>query len=210
MKKRKRKVSRVLTRLRRQKIDPTQYGATHMTEEMLQADVIMVQPTSKPTFGATLPPVVSTGDENAITSEILASELLSTSSEPQDQLQIEKNRELEILARLFGDKDEWDGKESDFGDEPSEIEEGDGAEQLATNVELSASRTTSETEQAASSLVHRPESSASTSTRLKDLFVGQPLPGTHLELLITIYLSLTRNDLDSCGIGARTGGRPSL
>ncbi|KAG8851611.1 hypothetical protein FRB91_007600 [Serendipita sp. 411] len=105
----------VPTRARRQKIDPTLYNATHLTEEILKAEHIFIPQAmevesspqrAQPSNGALhhAAGVVKTQERVSIQEDLTGT-----------AFEIEKQKDLALLAKLFEGKVEWDGREDDLG-----------------------------------------------------------------------------------------------
>jgi hypothetical protein len=153
---------------------------------MLQADIINVQPTIKPISNEIVPSVNLSNGQSGVIAKTQTIPISPTSSIPNDQFQVERARDLDIISRLFGGKEEWEGRETDFEDKSSEggFEAGDKDDESVERVYLPESKALSDTEKSdrsSEASVHHVEPPPSTTTRLKDLFAGQPLPGTSID-----------------------------
>jgi hypothetical protein len=169
------------TRARRQKIDPTLYGAVHTTEAMLQADRVVVLPvpsTVKSPAEVSLvvkPPVAhpSVDQTNTPASEELHDAIDGSLINP---FEAERQKDLGLLALLFDGKEKWEGSEDlDLvmeGRPPNDPKETDPLEETTGKDTIDAvqSHSDEDSQSRESSLsLARPPQTEST-TRLKDLF----------------------------------------
>lgn len=180
---RKRRITPI-TRARRRKIDPTMYGAVHLTEEMLAAEHVVIAKEESRPVKVVQPPKTKTQTKRVEKEE---SDLENDDFNPY---QAEKANGLSILAQMFAGKEEWDGREDEAVEEQiiSEVAEEDEEVRIQT-VEGPPS-TASESSDIPKHLSEAPSepqpaepAPMAASTRLKDLF-AMPAQGSDETALV--------------------------
>ncbi|PVG02439.1 hypothetical protein CPB86DRAFT_579707 [Serendipita vermifera] len=219
LKKRKRKLP--LVRQRRQKIDPTQFGAVRLTEDMLQAELLVVVAPPPKETSATLhePPSNTVNTVKHAQNHEQHRPPLAKSLETLDvDFVAEHSRDLALLTQLFEGKEEWDGREDDIdengskGDEnASEAEEAINTPNDAQKDETNETNTSDESDGQESEAVGQ-AAPTSTTTLLKDLFLPANSAPTSLFAGMDLDLALDdefSNWLDS-GIATQAPGTSSI
>jgi hypothetical protein len=181
---RKKKKIKPITRARRQKIDPTRYGAIHLTEDMLQAEHVVISKASessptRPVVPETVKPKQKPRERPVETSLVNNNVNITPSL---DIYQAEKQKDLSLLAQLFDGREEWIGKEDDVEVMDPVNDDGDYDEDVPMVIPPagSAPEESSESEETDHSSAHQSANPVQvpTTTRLKDLFLS-PVQGTY-------------------------------
>jgi hypothetical protein len=163
-----------LVRARRQKIDPTQFGSVRMTEDMLQAELVVVVPAPKEGISVRATPhepPLSQPVQGILDSEQHGLRPVKTSEVSDIEFVAEHKRDLALLSQLFEGKDEWDGHEDDIEENGSRSNESAPEAEEAVDIPDSTSIEEEESSDDSESQTLDQVAPASNTTRLKDLFL---------------------------------------
>ncbi|KAG8821569.1 hypothetical protein FRC17_009787, partial [Serendipita sp. 399] len=194
IRKKRRKIS-VITRARRQKIDPTLYGATHLTEEVLKADHVFISQTVEvESLGPRDQPASSMSHQPTATEK----REMDVGETDSDAFKREKQKDLALLAKLFEGKTEWDGREENFGDSddgmrPAALEDAHMAQEAPTpSFDEQDAINAEQRQPTPEESDHPEENNKPRQTRLKDLFLA-PTPAP-TSILAGLELELELDD----------------